>query len=80
MDKRQSTISAIAVLIVNLGVVFGVSVDQDSLVLVLGSLATLIATVWGVWRNHNFTYAAQQGQLVTNQLKNEKQAKHARID
>ena len=29
----------------------------------------LAATIWGIWHNHNFTSAAQEGQLVTDGIK-----------
>jgi uncharacterized membrane protein len=75
MDERvKAIISAAAVLIVN-GVSFwGISLDVNELTNALFAIAMLVSTVWGIWKNHNFTVAAQQGQLVTNRIKNEQRA------
>lgn len=78
MNKTQSTISSVSVIFVNLAALAGVAVDQDAVVEVLLAIVMLCSTAWGVWKNHNFTYAAQQGQLVVNQLKGEQNGKHAK--
>ena len=75
MDERlKAIISAAAVLIVNALSFWGISLDINELTNALFAIAMLVSTVWAIWKNHNFTRAAQQGQLVTNQLKNEQKA------
>ncbi|MBQ9003050.1 MAG: hypothetical protein IJ087_14450 [Eggerthellaceae bacterium] len=81
MDERaKAIISAIVVLVANLAALWGVSIDQGVWINGLCAIVTLAASIWAIWKNHNFSEEAQQGQLVTNQLKNEKQALHMRKD
>lgn len=75
MDERiKAIISAVAVLAVNIAALFGISLDQGVVVNGLLAIAMLVSSIWGIWHNHNFTFAAQQGQLVTNRIKNEQRA------
>lgn len=75
MDERiKAIISASAVLIVNAVSFWGISLDVNELTNALFAIAMLVSTIWAIWKNHNFTFAAQQGQLVTNQFKNEQRA------
>ena len=75
MDERtKAIISAIAVLIVNFAALWGVSLDYETWVNGLCAIAMLAASVWAIWKNHNFTVEAAQAQLVLNGLKNERKA------
>jgi hypothetical protein len=73
-EKTKAIISAIVVLIANLAALWGVSIDQGVWVNGLCAVVMLVSSIWAIWKNHNFTKEAQQGQLVTNQLKNERRA------
>lgn len=79
MDERaKAVISAVVVLVANVAALWGVSIDQGVWVNGLCAVVTLAASVWAIWKNHNFTRAAQQGQLVTNRLKDERRAAEMR--
>ena len=73
-EKIKAIISAGGVLAVNIAALFGISLDQGVVVNGLLAIAMLVSSIWGIWHNHNFTFAAQQGQLVTNRIKNEQRA------
>ena len=70
MDERaKAIISALAIITVNVCAYFGIALDQDQLtrgLLAIGALATLI---YGIWKNHNFTTAAIEGQKLTDAIK-----------
>ena len=81
MDERtKAIISAIAVLIVNFAALWGVSLDYETWVNGLCAIAMLAASVWAIWKNHNFTVEAAQAQLVLNGLKNERKALEMKED
>lgn len=61
--------SACAVLAVNIAAVFGYSVSEDMATQAFTIVAVIIATAYGLWKNHNFTAAAQQAQLLLGDLK-----------
>ena len=73
-ERTKAIISAIVVLVANIAALWGVSIDQGVWVNGLCAVVMLISSIWAIWKNHNFTRAAQQGQLVTNRLKNEEKA------
>ena len=75
MDERtKAIISAIVVLVANIAALWGVSIDQGVWVNGLCAIVMLVSSIWAIWKNHNFSFAAQQGQLVTNTIKNEQKA------
>jgi len=69
MNRTQSIISAIVVLIVNLASIWGLSLDANAVSMVVSGAAIMAATIWALWRNHNLTDAALAGQKVVNELK-----------
>lgn len=73
-ERTKAVISAIVVILANVASLWGVSIDQGVWVNGLCAIATLAASIWAIWKNHNFTRAAQQGQLVTNRIKDEQRA------
>ena len=73
-ERTKASISAAVVLMVNFAALFGVSLDYELWFNGLCAIAMLAASVWGIWKNHNFTLAAAKAQLVLNQLKNESRA------
>ena len=62
MNRAQSIISALVTLIVACAGFFGFSLDSDMLVDVLSLIAFFGAFVWGIYKNHNFTDAANVAQ------------------
>lgn len=60
--------AAVVVIVAALGAV-GIDADADALQNVLSAALFLAATAYGVWKNHNFTLAAQEGQKVVAAIK-----------
>ena len=70
MNRPQSIISALVTLIVACAGFFGFSLDTDMLVDVLSLIAFFGAFAWGIYKNHNFTDAANIAQEHLAMLKN----------
>lgn len=69
MNKTQSIISAIVVLLLFIANQLGWSVSENELVEVVSAIALLAGILWGVWKNHNFTCEACDAQEVLKILK-----------
>lgn len=61
-----STIVTVAITVLS---AFGIEVDGDLLTNVLCAVVLVGATIYGCWRNHNFTKAAQEGQKLVDEIK-----------
>lgn len=68
-ETIKATASALVVVIVNIAAMVGVSIDQGTTADVVYAVLMLVATGWGIWHNHNFTSAAQAGQLLVDAAK-----------
>ena len=69
-ETLKATISAGCIVLCNiLMVCCGLFIDANTLTTLICALVTLGVTVYGCWKNHNFTNAAQMGQAVTDALK-----------
>ena len=68
-ETVKATVSALAVVIVNCAALFGVTLDVELWEKLLMAVAFIASTFWGIWHNHNFTAAAQEGQKVTDRIK-----------
>lgn len=73
-ERTKAIISAAVVIIVNVAAIYGISLDQGMLVNALCAIADLVAMLWAIWKNHNFTFAAAQGQMVVDKIKAEQKA------
>ena len=70
MDERtKAIISATVILIVNIAALCGVNVSQDTLMSVAFGIAAIVADLYGIWKNHNFTPEAAQAQSLLDELK-----------
>ena len=71
MNKEtiKATVSAAVVIIVNVAALWGISIDADVWTDGICAVIALAANVWAIWHNHNFTIAAQQGQMLTDAIK-----------
>lgn len=68
-ETIKALLSAVGVIIVaSLGAV-GIDVDADALQNVLSAVLFLAAMIYGVWKNHNFTKAAQEAQKLLDSIK-----------
>ena len=76
MDERiKAIISAAVVIIVNVAALCGFDLgDGMNLQNALFAIAALISWIWAIWKNHNFTFAAGQGQRVVDAIKSVEKA------
>ena len=68
-EATKATVSAAAILAVNILALFGISLDTDTIVNGVCAVAMIAATLYGCWKNHNWTQAAQLGQQVVDAQK-----------
>ena len=68
-SRMQSIASAIAVIVVEFAAVIGLSLDTDTVVDVISAVVFIVALLYGLWKNHNVTSAAIEGQRLVNALK-----------
>lgn len=69
METIKAVVSALAVLIVAGAGMFGFDLDAGMVQNGLSVVAFLAALAWGIWKNHNFTKAAQEAQKVLDATK-----------
>ena len=69
MNRTQSIVSAIVVLVVQVAAIFGLTVDANAVNVFVGGAAVLIVTAYSLWKNHNFTDAANEAQKTLEELK-----------
>ena len=71
IDERWKAIfSAIGVIIVNAAALMGIDLgDGASIQDVLLWCAWIASLAWAIWKNHNFTAAAAEGQRVVDAIK-----------
>lgn len=71
VDERWKAIfSAIGVIIVNAAALMGIDLgDGASIQDVLLGCAWIASLAWAIWKNHNFTAAAAEGQRVVDAIK-----------
>ena len=75
MDERTKTvIRAAAVLVVFGFSLAGITLETEAVVTGISGAVAFVTLCFSIWKNFNFTRAAQQGQLVTDKLKNEQRA------
>jgi len=73
-ETTKTVIRAAAVLIVFALSLAGVTIDTEAVVTGISGAVAFVTLCYSIWKNFNFTRSAQQGQLVTNKLKNEQRA------
>jgi len=73
-ETVKQVIKAAAVLIV-FGLSFlGVTLDTEAVVTGISGAVAFVTLCVSIWENFNFTKASQQGQMVTDNIKNEQKA------
>lgn len=78
VERAKAIITIIVTAVVNIANIYGYAVDAEAWINVALSILSAICIAWSWWKNQNITYAAQQGQLVVDQIKNEQRALRAR--
>lgn len=78
IERAKAIITIIVTAAVNIANVYGYAVDADAWINVALSILSAACIAWSWWKNQNITYAAQQGQLVVDRIKNEQRALRAK--
>lgn len=68
-EQQKAVISAAIILLVNVAALFGASLDADMVQKVAFGLISIAFTIYGVWKNHNFTPEAIKAQEYLDTLK-----------
>ena len=68
-EKTKAVVSAAILLVVNVAALFGASLDLGLVQNVVFGLITIVSTLYGIWKNHNFTPEAEQAQEYLDALK-----------
>lgn len=69
MNRTQSIISFAAVILAYLCSHAGIVIDESVLIEAITALVGLAAVIWGCWKNHNVTKAAEIAQGWINDMK-----------
>jgi SPP1 family holin len=69
MNRTQSIVSAIVVLVMQVAALLGYTLDAGTVTAAVSAVVVIAATLWALWKNHNFTAAAQKAQQVLDDLK-----------
>lgn len=73
MTVGNETVRALTSAFMTIIAVFcgAIGFDYDATLLqnALSGVLLLASVAWGIWKNHNFTRAAQEGQRLTNAIK-----------
>lgn len=69
MDRKQSIISFVAVLIVYVLSHAGFVIDMETSMVIASFVVGLAFVIWGCWKNHNVTEAALWMQRQLNEIK-----------
>lgn len=68
-ETIKTIASAVAIIVVNIANWAGYALDADMMVQMIMSVVALVALGWGIWKNHNFTAAAQEAQAYLDLIK-----------
>lgn len=71
-ESMKALVSAFMVIACAIAGALGIDLDADALQNVLSAVLLLASTIYAIWKNHNFTLAAQKGQQVTDAIKSGK--------
>jgi hypothetical protein len=75
MDERtKAIVSTLAVLAVQILALCGVKVETNSFVSAVAVIASVIASIYACWKNHNFTDEAARAQELLDNLKGKNDA------
>lgn len=69
-ERIKAIISAAVVIVVNVAALAGFDLgDGATLQNALLAIAAMVSWAWAIWKNHNFTDAAAEGQKVVDAIK-----------
>lgn len=73
--ERVKAIATIVITaVVNIINLYGYAVDAGAIVNAVFTVVSFACILWAWWKNQNVTFAAQQGQMVVDRIKNEQRA------
>lgn len=77
-ERIKAIISALVIVAVNVAAIVGVDIGEgDAITNALLVIVDMLAVLWGIWKNHNFTDEAAMAQDYLDDLKAAKKARHA---
>ena len=77
-ERIKAIISALVIVAVNVAAIVGVDIGEgDAITNALLVIVDMLAVLYGIWKNHNFTPEAAQAQEYLDGLKASRKAKHA---
>lgn len=68
-ENTKAIISAVVSIIVVVAGMLNVAIDENTIMTIVSGIVVLLVVIYDIWKNHNFTSAAKQGQRVTDALK-----------
>jgi len=68
-ERIKAVVSAIVIIAINVGVLFGFDIDGDAMTNALLGLAAFASWCYAIWKNHNFTDEAISAQQYLDELK-----------
>ena len=68
-ERLMALVRLIVPLVVTIASMVGYSLDADVVFNVVSTIASVALFVWAWWKNNNMTEAAQEAQVLLNQLK-----------
>ena len=68
-ERIKAIVSAIVIIAINVGVLFGFDIDGDEMTNALLGLAAFASWCYAIWKNHNFTDEAIEAQVYLDELK-----------
>ena len=68
-ERQKAIVSAIVLLSVNLASLFGMTLDGEKVLQIVCAIATVAATLWACYKNHNVSPEAAKAQEYLNELK-----------
>lgn len=79
-EKTKAAVSAVVILVINLAMYFfGVTLDANVIVEGIMGIILIAATLYGIWKNHNFTEAAALGQQVLDAVKTAEKSSESEV-
>ena len=68
-ETAKAVISAVVLVLVDVLAAVGIAADPSTVASAVYLVLLIAATLYGCWKNHNFTQAAQEAQKKLDELK-----------
>lgn len=70
-ETAKAVISALVLVLVDVLAAVGIAADPSAVSFAVYLVLLIAAIIYGCWKNHNFTKAAQEAQKLLDELKGE---------